>query len=118
VAGEKSPKALIGKSDFDMAWKDHADEYRQDDMEVINSRKAKLDIEEANTNSEGETSWVLTSKVPIINENNDVVALLGMFEDITARKRKEAEVSQKLEERETMLKELAAVKQLLATRKV
>lgn len=118
VAGEKSPKELIGKSDFDMAWKDHAEAYRRDDMEVINTRKAKLDIEEANTNSEGETSWVLTSKVPVINENNEVIALLGMFEDITARKRREADVSRKLEERESALKELTALKQLLESRKV
>lgn len=118
VAGEKSPKDLIGKSDFDMAWKDHAELYRKDDMEVITTRKAKLDIEEANINSEGEESWVLTSKVPIINENNEVVALLGMFEDITARKRMEADVSSKLEEREAALKELSALKQLLESRKV
>jgi PAS domain S-box-containing protein len=118
VAGASSPTELIGKTDFDMAWSAQADAYRKDDMEVMRNRNGKLDIEEVNINSEGEESWVLTSKVPIINHNNEVVAILGMFEDITVRKRKEAEINRKLEERESAVKELSALRQLLETRKV
>lgn len=117
IAGASSPSELIGKSDFDMAWSAQADAYRQDDLEVMRKRNAKLDIEEVNINSEGEESWVLTSKVPIITKSGDVVAILGMFEDITARKKKEADVARKLEEREHALKELTALKQLLEARK-
>ena len=118
VAGAQSPKELIGKSDFDMAWSAQADAYRKDDMEVMRKREAKLDIEEVNINSDGEESWVLTSKVPIINNSNEVVAILGMFEDITVRKRKEADINRKLQEREDVMKELTALKQLLETGKV
>jgi PAS domain S-box-containing protein len=118
VAGVSSPAELIGKTDFDMAWSAQADAYRKDDLEVMRKRIAKLDIEEVNINSEGEESWVLTSKVPIINHTNEVVAILGMFEDITVRKRKEADINRKLEERESALKELSALRQLLETRKV
>lgn len=118
VAGASSPKELIGKSDFDMAWSAQADAYRSDDMEVMRTRKAKLDIEEVNINSEGEESWVLTSKVPIINDHDEVVAILGMFEDITARKRREADINRKLQERDQLLGELNALKQLMETRKV
>lgn len=118
VAGAQSPAELIGKTDFDMAWSAQADGYRKDDQEVMRKREAKLDIEEVNINSAGEESWVLTSKVPIINTNNEVVAILGMFEDITTRKRKEAEINKKLQEREDALKELTALKHLLETRKV
>jgi PAS domain S-box-containing protein len=117
VAGVNSPADLIGKTDFDMAWSAQADAYRKDDLEVMRNRNAKLDIEEVNINSEGQESWVLTSKVPIINHSNEVVAILGMFEDITVRKRKEADVTRKLEERDSALKELSALRQLLETRK-
>jgi PAS domain S-box-containing protein len=117
VAGVSSPAELIGKTDFDMAWSAQADAYRKDDFEVIQKRNAKLDIEEVNINSEGEESWVLTSKVPIINHINEVVAILGMFEDITVRKRKEADINRKLDERESAMKELSALRQLLETRK-
>lgn len=117
IAGVSSPGDLIGKSDFDMSWKAQAEAYRKDDEEVMNSRQAKLDIEEVNVNSDGEESWVLTSKVPIISEQGEVVAILGMFEDITVRKRKEADIARKLREREDALKELAALKQLLQSGK-
>lgn len=118
VAGLKSPHELIGKSDFDMAWSAQADAYRKDDLEVIYKRKPKLDIEEVNINSDGMESWVLTSKVPVINDMGEVIAILGMFEDITIKKRKEADIARKLAERETALKELTALKQLIETRKI
>jgi PAS domain S-box-containing protein len=118
VAGATDPKELIGKTDFDMAWSAQADAYRKDDQEVMAKRKSKLDIEEVNVSSDGSESWVLTSKVPIVNHNNEVVAILGMFEDITDRKKKEADVAHKLQEREAALKELNELKRTLESRKV
>ena len=53
VAGLKSHKDLLGKTDYDMPWKEHGDAYREDDLAVMNSRKARLDLEERNVNSEG-----------------------------------------------------------------
>ncbi|HYC87356.1 MAG TPA: GAF domain-containing protein [Chryseosolibacter sp.] len=117
IAGASAPHELFGKTDFDMAWSAQADAYRKDDLEVMRSRKSKLDIEEVNINSEGEESWVRTSKVPIVSQTGEVVAILGMFEDITALKRREADVAQKLREREQALQELNALKQLLQTTK-
>jgi PAS domain S-box-containing protein len=113
VAGIKTPEEIIGKSDFDMAWSAQAEAYRKDDLEVMNSRTPKLNIEEVNVNSDGSESWVLTSKVPLANRRNEIVAILGMFEDITERKRKEVEVAQKLEERDEVLRELADLKRQL-----
>jgi PAS domain S-box-containing protein len=118
VAGASSPRDLTGKSDFDMAWSAQADAYRKDDLEVMRSRKSKLDIEEVNVNSDGTESWVRTSKVPIVNQTGEVVAILGMFEDITAYKLREADVARKLVERDEALQELEALKQLLQTKKV
>jgi len=104
VAGLKSPRDLVGKTDYEMPWKEHGDAYREDDAAVMNSRKARLDLEERNVNSEGVESWVLTSKVPVMNKHGEVVAVLGMFEDITERKRKEAEMVANLKELETLRK--------------
>ncbi len=104
VAGLKSPQDLIGKTDYEMPWKEHGDAYRADDLSVMNSRKARLDQEERNTDSNGKESWVLTSKVPVISKTGDVVAVLGMFEDITDRKLKETDVASKLAELEKLKK--------------
>ena len=104
VAGLRSPREIAGKTDFEMPWKAHADLYRQDDKDVMLQNKAKLNIEEANTDSDGVESWVLTSKVPISDDHGRITAVLGMFEDITARKRKDADVSRKLLELEQLKK--------------
>jgi PAS domain S-box-containing protein len=117
IAGVKSTNDIIGKSDFDMAWSAQAEAYRKDDIEVMGSRQAKLNIEEVNVNSEGEESWVQTSKVPIANKKDEIVAILGMFEDITDRKRKEGDINRKLAEREEVLKELAALKKQLEVKR-
>ncbi|HEY9048724.1 MAG TPA: GAF domain-containing protein [Ohtaekwangia sp.] len=106
VAGLKSHKDLVGHTDFDMPWKEHAEAYRADDLAVMNSRKARLDLEEKNVNSNGDVSWVLTSKVPVMNQHGEVVAVLGMFEDITERKLKEADIESKLKELEQLRKML------------
>ena len=96
----KSFLELVGRTDFEMPWKEHGDAYRADDLAVMNSRKARLDLEEKNVNNEGKVSWVLTSKVPVMNKHGEVVAVLGMFEDITERKVKEADITSKLKELE------------------
>ncbi len=113
VAGASSTFEIIGKTDFDMPWSAQAEGYRKDDMDVMRTKKGKLDIEELNINSDGAESWVKTSKVPIVTGNGDVVAILGMFEDITPLKRREAEVVQKLQERDLALKEIQRLKELL-----
>ena len=110
VAGLDSPRDIIGHTDFDMPWKEHAEAYRTDDLNVMNSKKARLDLEEKNVNSEGRESWVLTSKVPVMNHHGEVVAVLGMFEDITDRKLKEADLAAKM-------KELEELRKLLESRK-
>ena len=104
VAGLKSPRDLVGKTDYEMPWKEHGDAYRADDAAVMNSRKSRLDLEERNVNSDGVESWVLTSKVPVMNKHGEVVAVLGMFEDITERKRKEAQMASNMKELEELRK--------------
>lgn len=102
VAGLKSYHDLVGRTDYDMPWREHGDAYRADDQVVMNSRKARVDVEEKNVNNEGKVSWVLTTKVPIMNKHGEIVAVLGMFEDITERKLKEADIKSKLEELEQL----------------
>jgi PAS domain S-box-containing protein len=104
VAGMKSHREMIGKTDFDMPWREHAEAYRADDLMVMNTREARIDQEEKNVNSEGVVSWVMTSKVPVMDPEGEVVAVLGMFEDITDRKRREAEVQARLQELDELKK--------------
>lgn len=107
VAGFESHLDMLGKTDFEMPWKQHAEAYRADDLSVMETRQARLDQEERNVNSDGVESWVLTSKVPVTNNEGNVIAVLGMFEDITDRKRREADLQAKIVELETLRKLVA-----------
>ena len=88
-AGYFSPDELTGKTDFDMGWKDQAELYRADDEEVMNSGNAKLDFEEPQTTPDGNMIWARTSKVPLRDESNRVIGILGIYQDITERKKAE-----------------------------
>src|SRR5512147_2354513 len=84
-AGFPSPAEVIGKTDFDMPWKDQAELYRADDRNVLDCGEPKLNYEEPQTTLTGSTTWLRTSKIPVL-EKDQVVAILGMYEDITAFK--------------------------------
>jgi PAS domain S-box-containing protein len=88
-AGRKSPEEIIGETDYDMGWREQAELYRKDDLEIIRSGNAKLNYEEPQTAPDGKQLWLRTSKVPLRGINNRIVGILGTYEDITERKRAE-----------------------------
>ncbi len=90
-AGFKSAKELIGRDDFTLGWKEQAELYRADDLDVMTSGNAKLNYEEPQTTSEGRHITLLTSKVAIRDANNEIIGLLGTYEDVTQRKQIENE---------------------------
>jgi PAS domain S-box-containing protein len=86
-AGLNSPEEIIGKSDFDMVWKEQAALYRHDDNEVIKSGKQKLNYEEPQTTPDGSKIILKTSKIPLKDINNETIGVLGAYEDITEKKK-------------------------------
>jgi len=63
----------------------------KDDQEVIASGLPKLGISEQIATAQGERFWLRTDKVPILGASGEVVGLLVVSEDISERKRDEAE---------------------------
>lgn len=98
-AGFQAPEELIGLDDYSMAWRDQADAYRQDDLEVMTSGNSKLQHEEMQTTPDGKQHWLSTSKVPLRDMDDRIIGLLGAYEDITQRKLTEEELlkAQKIE---------------------
>ncbi|WP_437578420.1 ATP-binding protein [Sorangium sp. So ce887] len=83
---------LVGKTDFDV-WGTHdAESFVRVDREVMERGTPFLDIEEPLRRPDGERRVLLTSKVPIRDERGDVTGLLGIYADITERKRMETEL--------------------------
>lgn len=85
-AGVAHPDQMIGRTDFELAWRASAPLYRQDDIETLRSGTAKVNYEEPQSREDGGSSWLRTSKIPLTDMNGNIIALLGLYEDITERK--------------------------------
>ncbi len=85
-AGRSRPDELIGKTDFDMAWRAQAERYRADDQATMASGIPKLAFEEPQTTPDGNMIWLRTSKVPLRDADNQIMGILGFYQDITAHK--------------------------------
>jgi diguanylate cyclase (GGDEF)-like protein/PAS domain S-box-containing protein len=99
-----TPEESAGKTDYDFFPKEFADKYRADDRRIMETGITEA-IEEKYI-QDGKEIWVHTVKTPVRNEQGDVVGVLGIFSDITERKKAE-------EEREKTLQRQQSVSQLL-----
>ncbi len=85
-AGKDRPDQLVGQNDYQMGWSAEADLYRADDQAVISSATPKLNYEEPQTTPDGKTLWLRSSKVPLRGSNDEVIGVLGIYDDITVQK--------------------------------
>ncbi len=85
-AGLTSAQQIIGKDDYQLAWKEQADLYRADDRKVIESGIPKLRFEEPVTTVDGQPRWARTSKVPMLDAEGNVSGVLGVYDDFTESK--------------------------------
>ena len=102
-AGKRSPQELLGKDDYQMAWKEQAELYRADDRHIIETGISKLFFEEPQTTPDGEVIWLSTSKVPLYDQNNRIIGILGMYQDITDRKNAERALVESTQRLQTII---------------
>jgi diguanylate cyclase (GGDEF)-like protein/PAS domain S-box-containing protein len=91
-AGYASPEELVGKTDYDMIWQEQADRFHADDLAVMESGQAKIDYEIYRQSPEGEPVWLSASKVPLRDDDGQIIGVLGIYSDITAKKQAEDEI--------------------------
>jgi len=84
----KTEAEAIGKTDFDLFPRDLAEKFWADDQKVIQGQPV-INREEYVVNAEGKKRWLLTSKLPLRDQNGKIVGLVGMGQDITERRRAE-----------------------------
>ena len=78
---------LIGKTDFDLHPREHAEKFFADEQAVIKSGKPKIDIEEFIVTTSGQKKWFATSKLPLRDLDGKISGIVGVCRDITERKR-------------------------------
>lgn len=89
--GANSHEELLGKTDFDFFPEELAKGYFQDEQDVIQTKQPLFNREEQCKLPSGEPIWLLTTKVPLLDGNGNVVGVAGVGHDITARKQAEFE---------------------------
>ncbi len=78
----KSIDEVEGKSVYDL-YPEHAQEYHDDDLEVIHSGRPKAGIIESYKSHDNEIRWVRTNKVPLRDENGKIEGVIVVSVDIT-----------------------------------
>ncbi|MGB2926013.1 MAG: adenylate/guanylate cyclase domain-containing protein [Limnothrix sp.] len=106
AAGLDSPAAVVGKTDFDLL-KDPAiaETFRQQDLEIMTTGRGIFHqtIRKVSGPPSGEVHWLNMSKVPIHDNTNKVVGILGVLEDITERKLADEALQREQEKSEALL---------------
>ncbi|MFC2130370.1 PAS domain S-box protein [Bacteroidota bacterium] len=103
-AYKMSKKEMEGVHLNDLHTPEEAQTYYEDDLQVINSRKPKLNIDEPWETETGKR-WVNTSKIPYIDEKGEVVGVIGISMDVTERKLAEEELEKHREHLEELVNE-------------
>jgi PAS domain S-box-containing protein len=91
-----SKDLVVGKSDFDLFPKEIAEQFRTNDMKVLEAGTA-IEWEEEALHDDGPHTY-LSIKFPLRDSAGAAYAVCGISTDITERKRMEAEVEQARDE--------------------
>lgn len=105
-AGLNDPSEIIGMDDFQLSWEKTAQRYRADDTYVMQTKQSKLKYQEPQDKPDGSVMWLETTKLPLLDQNGNVIGLLGTYEDITDRKLYEQKISKQSEEIQQKNREL------------
>ena len=92
--GLSDPVEAIQKTDFDMFSEEHAKQAFADEQKIIRTRQPIVEVEEKETWPGGRESWVLTTKLPLMDDKGNIIGTMGISRDITERKRVERELQQ------------------------
>lgn len=90
--GAKSPKDMLGKSDYDYFPKEFADNAKETEEQIMASGEPILNIEEEWERDNGETRYLIASKYPFYNEDKEIIGTWGITRDITEYKLLEKEL--------------------------
>lgn len=92
--GLSLPGEEVGKTDFDFFTEEHARQAYEDEQAIIQSGKPFVQ-EEKETWADRPDTWVSTIKLPLMNQEGNIVGTYGISRDITEHKQAEVEIELK-----------------------
>lgn len=85
---------IIGKTDYDFIDRELADFFRENDRKAMAAGKPTINEEWITFPDDGHYVYLETIKAPMYNEQNELIGVLGIGRDITARVNSEKELRQ------------------------
>lgn len=87
--GMESGLEAVGKTDFDLFTREHAEPAFADEQRVMQTGEAIADKVEKETLPSGEVRWAITTKMPLRSPRGEIIGTCGITQDVTAQKRLE-----------------------------
>ncbi|MDZ8118446.1 AraC family transcriptional regulator [Pontiella agarivorans] len=84
--GYKNVTDLLGKTTEETCPPELASAYIKDDLDVMQSNRPSYDILELNQSYDGTMNWFVTTKIPLHDQNGQVIGLAGIARDIKRAK--------------------------------
>ncbi|MHA2360027.1 MAG: PAS domain-containing protein, partial [Candidatus Thorarchaeota archaeon] len=87
VSGVETPDNIIGKTDFDLAWRKVESElFRALDKEVIKTDRPQMHIISPQLQADGRKAWIEANIVPLHDDEEKVIGVIGTYQDITEKR--------------------------------
>jgi sigma-B regulation protein RsbU (phosphoserine phosphatase) len=96
--GAKNPSEVIGKTLFDFLPPEMAAKFRAEDLHVLGSGKPIVRCIDEAVDSVGNKHWMSVTKMPLYDDEGELLGLVSTTRDITARKAAEEQLAKYAEE--------------------
>jgi len=83
----KTVDEIIGKTDYDLYPKEEAEKYHVEDKRVIEENIEIINEEVFEKDNQGEIRWLSKTKIPLVDNQNEVKGVVALIQDITEHHR-------------------------------
>lgn len=86
LIGATSEVETLGRSSIDFFGDGVASGYLEEDRQILTTGQAMVNFEESTVTKDGELKYLLTTKVPLTDDQGQVIGIVGISRDITRQK--------------------------------
>ncbi|MCG2787427.1 MAG: GGDEF domain-containing protein [Anaerolineae bacterium] len=87
--GFDDPAEVVGKTDIDLFGREFGEQTIADELQMMETGEPIIGLVESRSLPNGELNWTSTTKLPIRDQNDNVIGLLGITREINELKRAE-----------------------------